>query len=102
MNSTEKKQMLLKQFSYVESLERIVQAADNIMDYMKGMTKAQFMKNEMTMDAVIINLERIGRAARLIPQSVQKKDKEIPWDAMYDTAVTLLSDYYRLDDNAIW
>jgi len=65
-------------------LEHIARAIERIGRYTKGMTEAQFCANEMAQDAVIRNIELIGKAARNIARhhsDFAQRHQDVPWEA---------------------
>ena len=50
----------------LDYLEHILQAVERIQDYTEDLDEVTFLKEDMTQDAVIRNLEVIGEASRNI------------------------------------
>ncbi|MCB1149073.1 MAG: DUF86 domain-containing protein [Chlamydiia bacterium] len=80
----------------------IINAIDKTEKYISGMTFAQFKKHDMTVDAVIRNLEVIGEAANAIPKSVKLKYPEIPWKLMSGMRNILIHEYFGVDVSTVW
>ena len=54
-------------------LEDILQAIDKISSYVAGETRVSLAQDSMRIDAVIRNLEIIGEAAKMIPESIRHR-----------------------------
>ena len=63
-------------------LQDIALAIGKIDRYTRGMTSDAFRADEKTVDAVVRNLVVIGEASRHIPEDVEQRHPEIPWDKM--------------------
>ena len=51
------------------------------MDFIRGMSYEEFVKDTKTVYAVIRAIEIIGEAVKNIPEDVRSKYPEIPWQA---------------------
>jgi uncharacterized protein with HEPN domain len=58
--------------------EDISAAIEKIQRFIIGMDKDSFMTDDKTIDAVVMNLEIIGEAARQIPKAFKEKNTDIP------------------------
>ncbi len=54
-------------------LEDILEAAQKIISYTRGMSFDDFINDEKTIDAVVRNFEIIGEAANRVPTDSKKK-----------------------------
>ncbi len=62
----------------LDYLEHILQAIGRIQDYTEDLDEVAFLKEEMTQDAVIRNLEVIGEASRYIERHFPEFSKIHP------------------------
>jgi uncharacterized protein with HEPN domain len=54
-------------------LEDIIESAEKILHYTKGISFEEFSKDNKTDDAVIRNFEIIGEASNLLPDKIKDK-----------------------------
>ena len=59
-------------------LQDILTATEKIEEYIQGLSAQEFNKDWKTIDAVIMNLEIIGEAARNMPEEIISGHPEIP------------------------
>jgi uncharacterized protein with HEPN domain len=83
-------------------VEDILEATEKIKRYTKGLTYEAFEKNDMSVDAVIRNLEIIGEAARNIPEDIREKFPGIPWTRMIGLRNIAVHEYFGVDLGIIW
>jgi uncharacterized protein with HEPN domain len=50
-----------------------------VLRYSQGLTRQQFLADEMLVDAVLRNLEVLGEAAKQIPAAVRERHPQLPW-----------------------
>jgi len=92
----------MKRNSYQLFLEDILEAMNKIERFIKGLTRDQFEKNEVVIDAVIRNIEIIGEAAKNIPEDIRAKNPAIPWNRMIGLRNIAIHEYFGVDLNIIW
>lgn len=63
-------------------VQDILDSIERIERYIAGMTFETFTASEITIDAVIRNLEIIGEAARYMPPSLIARYPQVPWVEM--------------------
>jgi uncharacterized protein with HEPN domain len=83
-------------------LEYILEAVDKIENYTKNLTRDDFIKNSMVVDAVVRNFEIIGEASKNVPAEVQKKLHHIPWKKLCGIRNRIVHEYFGVDLNIIW
>ncbi|MYH82188.1 DUF86 domain-containing protein [Candidatus Poribacteria bacterium] len=59
-------------------LQNAVAAIDRIASYVEGVDRGKFETEQMSLDAVIRNLQIIGEVVKKIPNSIQKRYSNIP------------------------
>lgn len=72
-------------FSLHDYLEHIAEAAGLILEYTRGMSKEDFLKDRKTQQAVLMNFMTIGEAAVLLKNDHSAfiaKHAEVPWNKM--------------------
>jgi uncharacterized protein with HEPN domain len=69
-------------------IEDILEAANRILSYTKGLSFEDFTADQKTVDAVARNFEIIGEAASRLPEQFKSKHPEINWiDCLIDSNV---------------
>ena len=83
-------------------LGHILQAADDIAEYILGFDKKSFTEDKKTHDAAIRQLMIIGEATKNLPLDFRKKYPEIPWKKISGTRDRLVHDYFGVDLSLAW
>lgn len=83
-------------------LEDIIESAEKILQYTKGISFEEFSKDNKTVDAVIRNFEIIGEASNLIPDELKDKYSEIDWHRIRGFRNRIVHDYFGVDLLIIW
>lgn len=83
-------------------LEDILQAIERIQEYTRTLDLEEFVKNKITIDAVLRNLEVIGEAVTQLPQEIKEKYKDIPWKDIQDFRIVVAHHYWKLNQERIW
>ena len=80
----------------------ILQAANKIMKFTKGLDQETFCSDELVHDAVLRNLEVIGEAAAKLPLEITELAPETEWHRIRGLRNHLAHAYFGLDDDIIW
>ncbi len=83
-------------------LDDIIDFAERILAYTKGLDQTAFEANPLVFDATLRNLELIGEAATHIPDSVRQTHSEIPWRMIVATRNRLIHGYLGIDNDTVW
>lgn len=83
-------------------LEDIIESAEKILQYTKGLSFEEFSKDNKTVDAVIRNFEIIGEASNLLPDEIKDKYSEIDWHRIRGFRNRIVHDYFGVDLQIIW
>jgi len=78
-------------------IDDILDAIQNILSYTAGMDYSALSEDRRTFDAVIRNLEVIGKAAAHVPESVQISYPQVPWRQMKGIRNMLIHEYFGVD-----
>ena len=83
-------------------LEDILEAAEKILQYVKGMSFEDFEDDDKTVDAVIRNFEIIGEASNLLPDEIKAKYPEIDWYRIRGFRNRIVHHYFGVDLQIVW
>jgi hypothetical protein len=61
-------------------LQHILESIEKIEEYIKNMSKQEFLNSSQTQDAVIRRIEIIGEAAKNIPEELKRKTSRHPME----------------------
>lgn len=87
---------------WVFYLDDMVAFAEKVLTYTQGLDQAEFVRDELTYDATLRNLELIGEAATHVPDDVRSNHPEIPWRLIIATRNRLIHAYLGIDDDTVW
>ena len=87
---------------FLDYLEDILTAIDEIDDFTRGYTAATFADDRKTVNAVIRSLEVIGEAAKQVPEEVRRQAPGIPWKYMAGMRDKLIHHYFGIDLEIVW
>jgi uncharacterized protein with HEPN domain len=83
-------------------LADIVQNMDDAMEYVKGMTYDQFVKDSRTVKAVVRSIEIIGEASKHVPEEMRAKSPGVPWKNMAGMRDKCIHDHSGVDHETVW
>ena len=83
-------------------LEDIREAVDKIQNYTLGLTRESFAEDAKTIDAVVRNLEIIGEAAKMIPESTRSSYPNVEWKKIAGLRDILAHHYFEVDLDIVW
>lgn len=84
-------------------LELMLEAIDNITEYMKGVTNfEEFNTNKILFHAVVYNLQCIGENAYKLSRPFVESHKEADWEGMEGLRHVLVHDYYNTNNATVW
>jgi len=87
---------------YRDYLQDIIDAINDIGNFIEGMTFDDFKKDKKTVNAVIRSIEVIGEATKKIPDSVRDKNPPIPWKKMAGMRDKMIHEYFGIDLEILW
>jgi uncharacterized protein with HEPN domain len=83
-------------------LEDILDAVHKVRSYTAGLSKAAFIQDDKTFDAVVRNLEIIGEAAKSVPDSVRANAPGVEWKKIAGLRDILIHEYFGIDGEIVW
>ena len=83
-------------------LEDIRQAIRKIHTYTASPTREPFAQAAMRIDAVIRNLEIIGEATKMIPESIRARYPSVEWKKIAGLRDILAHHYFEVDLDIVW
>ena len=83
-------------------LDDIAECARRVLEYTRGMTFEDFVRDTRTYDAVLRNLEIIGEASKKVPAEVRHRYPDVPWAEIARFRDRLAHGYRNLDDAIVW
>jgi len=82
--------------------EDIIESIEKIDNYTKNQTFEDFAHSPVVIDAVVRNIEIIGEASKNIPQEIQDKFRDIPWQKIKGIRNRIVHEYFSVDISIIW
>ena len=82
--------------------EDIIESINKIEEYSGNLTFEDFAQTPLVIDAVVRNIEIIGEASKNIPEEIQNKFTDIPWQKMKGIRNRIVHEYFSVDISIIW
>lgn len=83
-------------------IEHIIQAIDNVVMFVEGVSFDDFSKDKMMFFAVVKNIEIIGEAANKLTKELRNQHSEVEWDVIVGMRHVLVHDYYNINPAMAW
>jgi uncharacterized protein with HEPN domain len=83
-------------------LEHILDAANKIEDFVRGMKLEDFISDAKTQSAVIHQLQIIGEAAKRVSESIKNRHPEVDWKTFAEVRNMLTHEYFRASPEDVW
>ena len=75
---------------------------EKVMSHADGLTKDEFLKEEIVHEATMWNLRLIGEAATHVPADVREAYPHIQWGRIIGMRNRLTHGYLDVNDNVVW
>ncbi|MCC5925895.1 MAG: DUF86 domain-containing protein [Bacteroidetes bacterium] len=82
--------------------EDMLEAAQKIKRYTKGMDFEAFVSDDKTMDAVVRNFEIIGEAGNRFDSVTRERYPEIEWNRIRGFRNRIVHEYFGIDYEIVW
>ena len=83
-------------------LDDILEATRKIMVYTGSLSRAAFLEDEKTLDAIVRNLEVIGEAVKKLPENLRAKHSAVEWKKIAGLRDILIHEYFGIDAEIVW
>ena len=83
-------------------LKDILESISRIEKFSKGLTRDEFMKDELKQSAIIRQLEIIGEAVKNISTPTRKRYPEIEWRNIAGARDMFIHGYFRVNLERVW
>jgi uncharacterized protein with HEPN domain len=80
----------------------IVEAIELSGEFTSGMTKTEFLGDELSRSAVARVLGIVGEASKHVPRKTQSRRQDVPWRKMAGLRDALIHEYFRTDYEIVW
>ncbi len=85
-----------------QSLKDIISAGNKIEYYLRRVDYDSFRINQLTIDYVLIHLDRISRAAVLVSVEMQQQHPAVKWTELTTLRADVTKADGRIDIEALW
>ena len=83
-------------------IQDMLDSANKILEYTKGLSYDDFTADSKTVDAVIRNFEIIGEAASRLPEDFRTLHPSIDWTRIRGFRNRIVHDYFGIDYSIVW
>lgn len=83
-------------------LRHILDAVNDIDEFVKDMDKERFLSNKAIKYAVVRSIEIIGEASKHLSKKFREQHKDIRWEDICGMRDKLIHDYIGVDYSVVW
>jgi uncharacterized protein with HEPN domain len=83
-------------------LRHVIDAIDDIMGSVEGLSKGDFESNKDLRDATLRRIEVIGEAVKNISQETKSKYSKIEWKKIAGARDIIIHSYFSVDWDLVW
>lgn len=88
--------------NYQLYLKDIIEAIGAIQVFVEEIDFDAFVADDKTSSAVIYKLEIIGKSAKNIPETIQEKYPQVPWQQIAEMQDKFIKVYFDVDFSHVW
>lgn len=88
--------------NWQQRIQDIQSAIAKIQNYTQELTFDEFQNQSAIVDAVLYNFTVIGEAVRMIPEDIQIRYPEVPWQDMKALRNGMVHEYFKVSYEIIW
>jgi uncharacterized protein with HEPN domain len=92
----------MKTRDYRDFLNDILEAINDIGNFIDDLSYESFIKDRKTLYAVAHSFEVIGEATKNIPANVKAEHKDVPWKRMAGMRDKLIHGYFGVDTKTLY
>lgn len=83
-------------------LDELIDAANKALEFSIGLTRDDFRPGLMAFEAIVRQIEIIGKAAAHLPDDVLVQAPDVPWDNLIGMRTRLIHGYFAIDPDIVW
>lgn len=83
-------------------ISKILAYVEKILKYSENMSYADFVENEIVMEACVFNLSQIGELANKLDEEYKQNHKNIAWNQIYGLRNRIVHDYEGVNLKLVW
>ncbi|PIS28438.1 hypothetical protein COT42_08100 [Candidatus Saganbacteria bacterium CG08_land_8_20_14_0_20_45_16] len=83
-------------------LNDILESIELIQGYVKGVSEAEYCKNQQLQDSVVRRLEIIGEAVKQVDDAFRSKYPKVPWKKIAGLRDVLIHEYFGVNPFRVW
>jgi len=83
-------------------LRHILDAIEQIEDYLEEASAEQFWQRELLQDGVVRRLEIIGEASRNLSDELRRDHPEVPWQQIVGLRNRIVHAYFNVNLQIVW
>ncbi|MBF0559368.1 MAG: DUF86 domain-containing protein [Nitrospirae bacterium] len=83
-------------------IKHILDAINDIDEFVKDMNKENFLGNKAIEYAVVRSIEIIGEASKHLSKKFREQHRDIPWEDICGMRDKLIHDYIGVDYSIVW
>ena len=83
-------------------VKHILDSIKDIEDFSGGLSKNDFLKDNLRQSAILRKIEVMGEAVKNLPRDFTKKHSSIPWEDIAGMRDKVIHHYFGVDLNKVW
>lgn len=87
---------------YLLYLTDLLGAIQRIRTYTTNLEEAEFLQNNLVLDACYHNFLVIGEAVKQLPDELRLQHSQIPWKSIAGLRDMVAHEYFRVDNRILW